>query len=129
MDGVIYFSGMAKKILVLDDKSEHLAELIRKLTAFGYRMLICSTPDHALDQISAEEPHLLIAAGEFADMNAAHFAEKAYQVRSIPAFVILDSAGDRTQLRMRRHPGVIGMYYKPLDVTKIFNRVVKFLQK
>jgi DNA-binding response OmpR family regulator len=121
---------MSHQILVLDDNSEQLGELIKKLSSAGYKVRVCFSPDHALDELFVEVPHLVIAAGEFeGGVTGAQFAERAYLARSIPSFVILKDAGEKTQLRMRRHPGIIGTYYKPLNVEKLFNRVVKFLSK
>jgi|SRR3989304_1966199 len=121
---------MSNRILVLDDNSEQLGELIKKLTARRFQVRVCFSPDHALDEIFVEVPNLLIAAGEFpGGVTAVEFAERAYLARSIPAFVILKDAGEKTQLRMRQHPGIIGTYYKPLNVEKLFSRVVKFFEK
>ncbi|HJZ12991.1 MAG TPA: hypothetical protein VJ521_12610 [Acidobacteriota bacterium] len=121
---------MANRILVLDDTSEQLGPIIRKLSAAGYNVRVCFSPEHALDEIFVEVPHLLIAAGEFpGGVTAAQFAEKAYLARSIPSFVILKDAGEKTQLRMRQHPGIIGTYYTPLNTEKLFNKVTKFFSK
>ena len=120
---------MQKSILVLDDNSEQLGELIKKLMGAGFKVRVCFSPQHALNELAVEEPNLLIAAGEFPDYNAVEFAEKAYEARSLPAFVILNSAGDTTQLRMVRHPGIIGTYYKPLKVNKLFEKIARFLKR
>jgi DNA-binding NtrC family response regulator len=117
-----------KKILVLDDNSGQLGELIQKLTEARFKVRVCFSPDQALNEITVEEPHLVIAAGQFPNTTAVQFAEKAFEIRNTPAFIVLDSAGDTTQLRMRRHPAIIGTYYKPLKVAKLFDRIVKFFK-
>jgi hypothetical protein len=61
-------------------------------------------------------------------MTAYQFAERAFESRNLPSYVILNSAGDSTQLRLARHPGIIGIYYKPLNVEKLLKAILKFLK-
>jgi PleD family two-component response regulator len=117
-----------KSVLILDDTSETLGELINKLSQAHVNVRVCFTPQHALQELEIEAPRLLIVAGQFPEMNAYQFAEKAFQTKNIPTYVILNSAGDSTQLRLTRHPGIIGIYYKPLKVQKFFDKVMKFLK-
>ena len=118
---------MTKSVLILDDTSETLGELIQKLSEARIKVRVCFSPQHALQELESETPHLLIVAGEFDDMTAYQFAEKAFERRNLPSYVILNSAGDSTQLRLAKHPGIIGIYYKPLKVQKLFDRILKFL--
>lgn len=119
---------MEKNVLILDDTSETLGELIQKLSQAHVKVRVCFSPQHVLQELEVEAPHLLIAAGEFDGMNAYQFVEKVFSTRNLPCYVILNSAGDSTQLRLTRHPGIIGIYYKPLKVQKLFDRVMKFLK-
>jgi len=119
---------MKKTVLILDDTSDTLGELIKKLSNAQVNVRVCFSPQHALQELEGELPQLLIAAGEFPDMNAYQFAEKAFETKNLPSYVILKSAGDSTQLRMTRHPGIIGIYYRPLKVQKLFDTVMKFLK-
>jgi DNA-binding NtrC family response regulator len=119
---------MNKTVLILDDSADTLGELINKLSAAHVNVRVCFTPQHALKELEGEPPHLLIAAGEFPEMTAQQFAEKAFETKNLPSYIILKSAGDSTQLRMARHPGIIGIYYKPLKVQKLFDTVMKFLK-
>jgi len=120
---------MEKKVLVLDDHAEDMGTLVKLLMEDGCSVRVCFSPLHALDEIAVDTPQVLIAAGEFPEMNAHRLAQMAYNSRQIPAFVILDSAGDTTQSDMLRHPGIIGTYYRPLKVQKLFSRIQKFLEK
>ena len=119
---------MVKSILILDDNSEALGGLIKKLAGAKMNVRVCFSPEHALKEIKIEAPGLLIAAGRFADMTAGDFAARAYEAKSIPSFVVLDKAGDETQGAMRRHPGIIGTYFKPLNEEKLLARVRKFFE-
>ena len=120
---------MEKKVLVLDDHVGDMGALVQLLMSDDCSVRVCFSPLHALDEIAVDTPQVLIAAGEFPEMNAHRLAQMAYNSRQIPSFVILDSAGDTTQLAMLRHPGIIGLYYRPLNVQKLFSRVQKFLAK
>ncbi len=120
---------MEKKIVVLDDNAGDMGALVKLLTADGCNVRVCFSPLNALDEIKVDTPQVLIAAGEFPEMNAHRVAQMAYDSHKIPAFVILNSAGDTTQHSMLRHPGIIGTYYRPLKVQKLFSRVQKFLAK
>ena len=119
---------MNKTVLILDDSSDTLGELIKKLSSAHVNVRVCFSPQHALKELEGEPPHLLIAAGEFPDMTAQQFAEKAFETKNLPSYLILKSAGDSTQLRMTRHPGIIGIYYRPLKVQKLYDTVMKFLK-
>jgi PleD family two-component response regulator len=118
---------MNKRILILDDTSETLGELIHQLSQARIKVRVCFTPQHALQELESEKPDLLIAAGQFDEMTAYQFAEKAFESRNLPSYVILNSAGDSTQLRLAKHPGIIGIYYKPLNVPKLIDRILEFL--
>ena len=118
---------MNKSVLILDD-SETLGELINKLSEAHVKVRVCFSPEHALKELEGEAPNLLIAAGMFENMTAYQFAERAFKSRGLPSIVILNSAGDSTQLRITRHPGIIGLYYKPLNVQKLVGRILKFLK-
>ena len=118
---------MEKKVLVLDDNKGDMGALVKLLMEDGCKVRVCFSPLHALDEIAVDTPQVLIAAGEFPEMNAHRLAQMAYNSRQIPVFVILDSAGDTTQSAMLRHPGIIGTYYRPLNVQKLFSRVQNFL--
>jgi DNA-binding NtrC family response regulator len=119
---------MGKNILILDDTSETLGELIKQLTAARVNVRVCFSPENALQELEGEVPSLLIAAGQFDGMTAYRFAEKAFELKHLPSYVILNSAGDSTQLRLARHPGIIGIYYKPLNVPKLLKSILKFLK-
>jgi DNA-binding NtrC family response regulator len=119
---------MNKSVLILDDTSETLGELIQKLSLAHVKVRVCFSPEHALKELAVDTPNLLIAGGEFEDMTPYQFAEKAFETRNLPSFVILNSAGDSTQLRLARHPGIIGIYYKPLKIQKLLERILRFLK-
>jgi response regulator RpfG family c-di-GMP phosphodiesterase len=119
---------MVKSILILDDNSEALGGVIKKLASLKLNVRVCFSPDYALKEIKVEAPALLIAAGRFSTLTAADFAAIAYQTNSIPSFVVLDKAGDETQGEMRRHPGILATYFKPLNEEKLLARVKKFFE-
>ncbi len=81
---------MNKSVLILDDTSETLGELIKKLSEAQLKVRVCFNPQHALAEIEIEAPHLLIAAGQFDGMTAYQFAEKAFEIRKLPSYVILE---------------------------------------
>lgn len=120
---------MKKRIMILDDRSDQLGDLVKKLSEAKFQVRVCFSPQHVLDEIKVESPHLLIAASDFPEMTSVQLAEKAFESKSIPSFVVLDNAGDTTQFRMRRHPGIIGTFYKPLKVQKVLDRAIRFLKQ
>lgn len=109
---------MERKILVLDDGTPVMATLIERLLANGFQVRRCTTAE---DVFAGESSHLVIAKGTGMDL-----AEEVYQRWTTPTILILNTAGDMTQASLRRHPGVIGVYYSPLNVEKLFERTQKF---
>lgn len=117
---------MGKKVIVLSDGSDQVADLVKKLTNTAFQVRLCSSPSEVLQALDEEKPQLLVASGDYQEMSTTRLAEKAYDTRSIPTYLVLALAGEQTQMRLRRHPGIIGVYYSPLDVDRLFDRIQKF---
>lgn len=79
----------------------------------------------AQDKILLGKPQLFVAC-DTEEIDATQLAAKVFDDHSVPTFLILASAGDSTQNRIIRHPGIIGVYFSPLNVDKMFERVRKF---
>ncbi|HET6267813.1 MAG TPA: hypothetical protein VFG11_08850 [Acidobacteriota bacterium] len=119
---------MTSKILVLHDQSEEITALIDKLQAYGYTIESATTPEEVLEKAKGTHPNLFIGSGNFADANLPAIAEQIYDKYKVPAYLVLKSAGDDTEARMIRHPGIIGVYFSPVNVDRLFGRVRKFCQ-
>jgi DNA-binding response OmpR family regulator len=117
---------MPGTILILDHPPGAFQELAKRLKDEGFATHVCSSPDELLDEIEKEKPHLLIAAGDFPEVSAPQLAEQIYGKVTIPIFLVLSTAGEETQTFLRRHPAVIGVYYRPLNVEKVIERVNRF---
>jgi DNA-binding NtrC family response regulator len=116
---------MEKNILVLQDASTPLSAITQKLSENGCTVRvfeIASDVSAAIDEGRAE---LLIAATNY-DI-AVVLADKIHDKWQAPTFLVLAGAGDQTQATLRRHPGIIGVFYKPLNVEKLYQRAVQFL--
>lgn len=116
---------MEKKILILQDASSPLTAITQKLQENGFKVSVfdmASDVSHAIDQERAE---LLIAASNY-DV-AVDLADQIHGKWQSPTFLILANAGDETQATLRRHPGIIGVFYKPLNVEKLYQRTVQFI--
>ena len=119
---------MAPTIVVLNNQSDEVMELVRKLKSYGFGVEEASAPTEALDRIATVRPRLFIASGEYQDTDTPRLAEKVYEAHAIPTFIILTNAGDTTQNRMIKHPGIIGVFFTPFNVDKLFERVRKFFE-
>jgi DNA-binding NtrC family response regulator len=120
---------MEKKILILDDHSAETSELIQKLTDAGFIAIVCQKPEEIEPVISKLKPSILIAASEFSDVRTEDTAVQVYETHNIPAFLIVNAAGESTQTFFRQHPGFIGVLYKPLNVEKLIIRLQKFFDQ
>jgi DNA-binding NtrC family response regulator len=119
---------MTPTIVVLNNQSDEVAELVQKLKSYGFGVEEVSSPAEALDKVASAKPRLLVASGEYQDTDTSRLAEKVYEAHSIPTFLILATAGDSTQNRMIKHPGIIGVFFTPLNVDKLFERVRRFFE-
>ena len=119
---------MAPTIVVLSDQSGEVSELVSKLKGAGFLVEETQTATATLDLVSSLRPSLLIASGDSRELDSPKLAEKVYDTYSIPTFLVLAAAGDATQNRMIRHPGIIGVFFSPLNVEKLFLRIRKFFE-
>src|SRR5262245_18283502 len=117
---------MRGTILLLDYPADSFEELISKLQEDQYNVIVRNSFADVLNAIETENPHLLIASGDFPEVSGPRLAEQVYSKLTIPIFLVLNTAGEETQMLLRRHPAVIGVYYRPLNVSKMLNRVTRF---
>jgi DNA-binding response OmpR family regulator len=117
---------MPGTILILDHPPRAFQELATRLKAEDFSVYVCNSPDDLLALIKKEKPQLLIAAGDFPEVSAPQLAEQIYGKVTIPIFLLLSTAGEETQTFLRRHPAIIGVYYRPLNVEKMLERVTRF---
>lgn len=119
---------MRGTILLLDFPSGSFQELISRLKEDQYQVIVRDSFDDILSAIETEKPQLLIASGDFPEVSGPQLAEQVYSKLSIPIFLVLSTAGEETQTFLRRHPAVIGIYYKPLNLTKLISRVSRLFK-
>jgi DNA-binding response OmpR family regulator len=116
-------------ILLLDHPPGSFENLAARLRSEIFPVQICRTPEQLLAAIEKEKPELLIAAGDFPEITAPQLAEQVYGKLSIPIILVLSTAGEETQTFLRRHPAVIGVYYRPLNIEKILDRIRRFFNR
>lgn len=119
---------MTGRILFLDFPEGSFDELIFRLQEDQFNVIVRNTFDDILDAIETEKPQLLIASGDFPEVTGPQLAEQVYSKLTIPIFLVLSTAGEETQTLLRRHPAVIGVYYRPINVSKLLNRIARFFE-
>lgn len=119
---------MRGTILLLDFPEDSFQELISRLKKDQYNVIVRNSFDDVLNAIETEKPQLLIASGDFPEVPGPQLADQVYSKLTIPIFLVLSTAGEETQTLLRRHPAVIGIYYRPLNITKVLTRVSKFFE-
>ena len=119
---------MRGTILLLDYPAGSFQELVARLQEDQYNVIVRNSFDDVLDAVETEKPQLLIASGDFPEISGPQLAEQVYSKLTIPIFLVLSTAGEETQTLLRRHPAVIGIYYRPLNLTKILTRVERFFE-
>jgi DNA-binding response OmpR family regulator len=117
---------MPGAILLLDHPPGSFDYLAERLQTDNFQVHLCRTPEELLAAIEKNNTELLIAAGDFPEITAPQLAEKVYGKLSIPIILVLSTAGEETQTFLRRHPAIIGVYYRPLNVEKMLDRIRKF---
>ena len=115
---------MPGKIVIFDQPEGPLATIAGKLRDSGYEVAVQHSDEDVLSLARKENSQLLIAIGMLG--SGAVLAEKLYDAVEIPIMLVLNTAGDETMTFLRRHPGVIGVYYTPLNVEKFLERVRRF---
>lgn len=117
---------MRGTILLLDYPEGSYEELVSRLQEDEYNVIIRNSLADFLAAIETETPQLLIASGDFPEISGPQLAEQVYSKLTIPIFLVLSTAGEETQTLLRRHPAVIGVYYRQLNLNKIVMRVTRF---
>lgn len=119
---------MRGTILLLDYPAGSFQELVSRLQEDQYDVIVRNSFDDVLNAIETESPQLLIASGDFPEVSGPQLAEQVYSKLTIPIFLVLNTAGEETQTLLRRHPAIIGVYYRPLNVSKMITRVARFFE-
>lgn len=117
---------MQGNIIIFDQPEGPLKPLAAKLGESGFHVVVRHSQDEVLTAVPAEQSQLLIAMGAMG--TSASMAEKLYDAVSIPIMLVLSTAGEETMTFLRRHPGVIGVYYTPLNLEKFLERVRQFFR-
>ena len=115
-------------ILILHDDTPEIGELHRRLAEAGYKVRLCLSSRQALEVVRAEKIVLLVAAGNFPELTGMELAEKIYEVSTIPTFLVLNAAGDETRTWLHKHPAIIGIFYRPLNIEKLIEKIERFLE-
>jgi len=111
---------MDARVLLLTDFSEELSTLTQKMKEAGYQVHIAESAAEAAEQIKKSRRDLLIAATDYSI--AIDLTEEMHKEWQAPTFLILASAGDETSASLRKHPGIIGVFFRPLNVEKLLER-------
>ena len=119
---------MRGTILFLDFPEGSFDELISRLQEDQYNVIVRNTFDDVLNAIETEKPQLLIASGDFPEVTGPQLAEQVYGKLTLPIFLVLSTAGEETQTLLRRHPAVIGIYYRPINTAKMLTRVERLFE-
>ncbi len=117
---------MSGKIVIFDNPDGPVSTLAPALQEQGYSVNVGSSAEDVLAAVRNEQSQLLIAMATLG--SGATLAEKLYDSAEIPIMLILSTAGEETMTFLRRHPGVIGVYYTPINKEKFLERVRKFFQ-
>ena len=117
---------MQGRIAILDQPDGALGALAAKLTEVGYEVNLLHVHEELLQAVRQNEAQLLIAFGSMGSSTS--LADQLYDEVSIPIMLVLSTAGEDTMTFLRRHPGVIGVYYTPINLDKFLERVNRFFR-
>lgn len=117
---------MQGRIVILDQQNGPLAPLASRLSEAGFDVKRLHDHDDLLSTVQRDESQLLIALGSMGSSTS--LADQLYDEVNIPIMLVLSTAGEDTMTFLRRHPGVIGVYYTPINLDKFLERVNRFFR-
>ncbi|HSP07219.1 MAG TPA: hypothetical protein VLR94_08580 [Acidobacteriota bacterium] len=117
---------MQGRIVILDAAEGTLGPLAAKLKDAGFDVNLVHTNEELLPTVKQNESQLLIAFGSMG--SGSTLADQLYDTVNIPIMLVLSTAGEDTMTFLRRHPGVIGVYYTPINLDKFLERVHRFFR-
>lgn len=123
---VYWGTHMQGRIAILDQPGGALGALADKLREAGYEVKLLVVHEELLPTVRQNESQLLIAFGSMGSSTS--LADQLYDEVNIPIMLVLSTAGEDTMTFLRRHPGVIGVYYTPINLDKFLERVNRFFR-
>lgn len=117
---------MQGRIAILDQPGGALGPLAEKLTEAGFEVKLLHEHPELLNTVRQDESQLLIAFGSMG--SSISLADQLYDAVNVPIMLVLSTAGEDTMTFLRRHPGVIGVYYTPINLDKFLERVNRFFR-
>jgi PAS domain S-box-containing protein len=129
MDDIIGYKGEKRKILVVDDRWENRAVIIKMLEPLGFELIEASNGQQGLEKAIEFQPHLIIADLMMPVMDG---FEMTRQLRQLPEFqnttVIATSASVFEVDRQKsRESGCNNFLPKPIQIEELFNKIEQSL--
>lgn len=102
-------------ILLVDDDPDLLRLLSIRLTAAGYRVILASSGEEALDRFSTQRPDLVISDLRLGGMDGLALFDVLHQLDSSLPMILLTANGAVQEAASATHRGVFGFLSKPFN--------------
>ena len=117
---------MPKRILLIDDAPQLLAAMQELLVQEGYEVVVCDTPQDAVDTARELQPNLIVLDVNMPGMNGWEVLEVLRLVEDTRRIPIVISSADYSALQQREHflrAKGVEVLYRPFDIDELFATV------
>ena len=122
---------MAKKILVVDDEKDIIKLLEIRLKGHGFELISASNGAHAVEQVRAEEPDLVILDVMMPSPNGfqvCRMMKDDPELRRIPVILLTAKANESDKF-WGMESGADAYETKPYDFTSLFKKIQGLLKE
>jgi CheY-like chemotaxis protein len=122
--------GKGEKVLIVDDEPEVLRSLENMVKALGYKVESAGDADQAIERYKAHKPDLVLLDWKMPEMDGATCATRILKNNQAARIVVISGyheAGVQVADAGLRD-AIKGIIFKPFDLKKLSNTVVKALR-
>jgi len=118
-----------KSILCIDDSNTTLMLLEHVLTGAGYKVVLASNIDEALNQIRTQSPDLILLDLSMPDISGYDFLKMRVELNIEKIPVIIISAFDsKESISSTKELGAVEFISKPIKINKVLETIASYLK-
>ena len=117
---------MAKKVLIVEDELDVLKMTKFRVEKAGYKTVIATDGQEALDQVKSEQPDLILLDYKLPIMNGIEVYKKLQENadhRTIPVLFLTASQGNEELVENMQEVGAKHIMIKPYDPKELLEKI------
>lgn len=112
---------MRSTVLVADDDAEQLAEMSEFLRNAGFEVIVAHDGFHAIEQIAAHSPRVVLLDVNMPGWDGVRVAEAASNLDHRAVIILMTADADALKYAIGSECGAVGAFAKPVQLHKLLD--------